>query len=255
MSSLLFDLVNEYIDFKVEGKIVQIPYCIVKQSWEKKHPYDMGRTTKDVNYAGKGTPPQIKECLYKTAKQKQFDLRHATSNQITDFMVKQGIGIDCSGYVYNILDKYLQKTKRVSLARYLLRYPGMVGRIERLLFSKNRVRLINGTALTSDLNTIKINKISEIKPGDLLRLTPHDWPGKHPAIIIDINRQYLTYTHSSEYSKIQGPHFAKIKIIDSNKGLESQQWLETTYYGENYGKILFDPQRGDSARRLKCLVG
>jgi len=59
---------------------------------------------------------------------------------------------------------------------------------------------------------------------------------------------------TSQYTKIQGARFGKIKIKDKNKGLEFQEWLEETKKGKNYGKDAFDPHRGDSVRRLKFLV-
>lgn len=251
MASLLSDLVNEYVNFKIEGKSVKIPYCIVKQPNEKRHLYDMARTTKYSNYAGKGTPQEIRECLYKVATQRGFNLNKATAKNITDFMIKEGTGIDCSGFVYNILNRYLAKSQGIPLEKYLLIYPGIMGKIERFFFSNNRVRKISGTTLTSDLNTTEIHNIQDVRPGDMLRLSPPDWPGKHPVIIVDIDKNYITYAHSSEYAKIQGPHLAKIKIIDFSNGLESQKWLEETFYGENYGKILFNPKKGDSIRRLR----
>jgi len=250
MSSLLKSIANEYLNFQVKGKKVNIPYCIVKPPNEKYEQYHMGRTDKYLNYAGKGTPEQIKKSLLIAAKKRNFDLDKASAERIAEFMEKEGIGIDCSGYVYNILNAYLKKAKGVFLGQNILRYPGLLGKIERFLLQKNRVRRVSGTTLTSNLNTIKIYKVKDILPGDMLRLTHTHWSGKHPALILNLTKDEILYTHCSEYSQKQGPHLAKIKILDPEKGLEFQDWLELTQRNENYGKYAFDPKRGDSVRRL-----
>lgn len=250
MNNLFYQLASEYIDFEIAGKKILMPYCIVDLPYDRtKHP--MGRTDKSHNYAGKGTPKQIEEVLVETAKRKAFDLQKAKPQEITRFMIYHGIGIDCSGFVYNILDTYLKRTKQVSLAKYIYRYPGIVGKLENLLLRKNRVRRSSAETLTNSLNTITIDKVKDIQPGDMIRLTHSDWPGKHIAIIVDINKGYITYAMASEYMKIRGVHFGKIKILDNNKGLEKQYWLEKTYEGNDYRIDAYDPQRGDSVRRLR----
>lgn len=255
MTNLFLKFANEYIDFRVEDKKVQIPYCMVMQPGEIKHSYTMARVDKYSNFAGKGSVEQIKQALHKEAKKNNFDLNKASSEEITQFMIEKGIGIDCSGLVYNCLDKYLRQVKGISLSRFIYRYPGLLGKIERFLLNYYRIRRISAATLTNNLNTIKIEKAKEAVPGDLIRLTHSDWKGKHVVIIVETNKKSITYASASEYTKIQGPHLGKIEIIQKDKGLESQKWLELTRDGKNYGQDAFDPQRGDSIRRLKCFIG
>lgn len=252
-SSSLYEIADKYVHFQVEGKIVQIPYCIVRFEYDKT-PKPMARTTRYKNYAGKGTVDQIRKALIESASREKFNLKKATSNEITKFMITQGIGIDCSGFVFNILDQFLKANKKISLTNILLRYPGFKGRLERLLLQKNRVRRINAATLTNNLNTIKIEKVSGIKPGDILRLTHSDYyRGKHVALVVKVRKGYITYANSSEETEVKGPHFAKIKILNPHKGLDEQKWLEITQKGVNYQKYAFDPKRGDSVRRLYIL--
>lgn len=251
--NLFYKLAKEYIDFEVMGKKVVMPYCIVDVPYDRsKHP--MGRTDKFHNYAGKGTPQQIYKVLIKTAKRKTFNLQRAKPEEITQFMIDNGIGIDCSGFVYNILNAYLQQEKHTSLAKYIYRYPGILGKLENFLLRKNRIRRSSATTLTSELNTIKIEKTKDIRPGDMIRLTHADWPGKHIAIIVEVHDDYIIYAMASEYMKIRGAHSGKIKILNKNKGLEDQNWLEITYDGKNYRADAYDSKRGDSVRRLSFLV-
>lgn len=256
--NLLYQLANEYVNFEIEGKKVRIPYAIVSYAIKK---YGVGddihaaTTGKFENYAGKGTPKQIREVLLSAARKEKFNVSKATSEEIYTFMESHGIGIDCSGFVYNILNGYLRKEKHKSLDTIILRYSGMLGKIERFVLKTNRVRRSNANTLTSNLNTVKIEKVKDMKPGDLIRLTHSDWKGKHIAIIVNVNKNYVVYAMTSEYTKTKGSRFGKIKIIDPNKGLEVQRWEEVNKNGKNYGKDAFDPKRGDSVRRLKFLVG
>ena len=159
MTNQLLNFANEYIDFYIDGKKVKIPYCIVTQKNDTKSSYTMARTDKYSNYAGKGNTDQIKKTLLNAAKNKHFDLISRKPEEITKFMISEGIGIDCSGFVFNILDKFLRTTHHISLNRLILRYPKILGRIELLMFGMNRVRRSSAAILTNDLNTIKIEKI------------------------------------------------------------------------------------------------
>jgi hypothetical protein len=255
MNNLFYKLADEYIHFEIAGKTINVPYSISTEG-EKRAIGELssaGVTGRFANYGGKGTPKQIRELVLKTAKKENFNLHKAKPEEIIQFMISQGIGVDCSGFVYYILDQYLKKEKHKSLNTLILRYPGLVGKIERFLLQNNRVRRSSAATLTNDLNTVKIEKAKDIKPGDLIRLTHSDWKGKHIIVIIAIDDKFITYAMTSQYTKIQGARFGKIRIKDRNKGLEAQEWLEETKKGENYGKDAFDPKRGDCVRRLRFL--
>jgi hypothetical protein len=246
-------IIDAYTDFEVEGRQVKLPYALAIARIENEPAYVMGRTDARTYFAGKGTPEQLRESLRKAAKEKDFDLTTARADEITTFMVGEGIGIDCSGFVYNVLDAWLRGEGGVSLDKLILRKSGWMGKIERLLLRKNRVRRSSAATLTSDLNSIRVPTASEAQPGDMIRLTHSDWAGKHIAIVVDKDDRTITYAHSSEFTKIQGPHHGIIKILDWSRDLDQQEWQEVTQEGKNYGTYAFDPKRGDSIRRLKFL--
>jgi hypothetical protein len=251
MDDSLFSIVHKYTEFHINGKRVQIPYCIVGNKVEPSNHPESGRTTKFSNYAGKGTAEQINQALIQSAKKENLDLSTKTSAEITRFMIEQGIGIDCSGFVYNVLNEYFKKTKHITLDEIIFRFPGIMGSVENLLFRNNRVRRCSAEVLTSDLNTIKISKVKDIQPGDMIRLTHPNWAGKHIAIIVEVSFDHIQYAHSSEYTQNKGPHTARINTLFPNEGLEKQEWLESTIEGNNYGKVAYIPERGDSIRRIK----
>src|SRR5258708_2037398 len=158
MKNDLYQFADKYINFEIEGKVIKVPYSISKEG-EKRAIGELssaGVTDRFANYGGKGTPKQIKELVLNTAEKENFNLKNATSEEIENFMNKQGIGVDCSGFVYYVLDQYLKKEKNKSLDTLILRYPGIIGKIECFLLQKNRVRRSSAATLTSNLNTIKI---------------------------------------------------------------------------------------------------
>lgn len=256
MRTLLYNFADEYIHFEIAEKTINVPYSISKEGQKRAigELSSAGVTDRFANYGGKGTPAQIKELVLGSAKKEHFDLQKSTSSEIENFMMVQGIGVDCSGFVYYVLDQYLRREKNKNLDTIILRYPGIIGKIERFLLQKNRVRRSSASTLTNDLNTIKIQKVKDMRPGDMIRVTHSDWKGKHIIIIVEINNENITYAMTSQYTKKQGARFGIIKIRDKNKGLESQEWQEKTKKGANYGQDAFDPKRGDSVRRLKYLL-
>ena len=166
MNNLLYTLADEYIHFEIAGKIINVPYTISKEG-EKRAIGELssaGVTDRFANYGGKGTPSQIRELVIKAAKKEHVNLQKAKPDEIIHFMIGQGIGVDCSGFVYYVLDQYLRKEKKRSLDTLILRYPGILGKIERLVLQKNRVRRSSAATLTSHLNTITIDKVKDMKP-------------------------------------------------------------------------------------------
>lgn len=139
-----------------------------------------------------------------------------------------------------------------------MRFPGLVGQLEKILLSPKRVRRISADTLTNNLNTIQITKVKDIRVGDLIRLTHENWSGKHIAVIVSVSQKKLIYAHSSDATNMtqaEGPHLGEIIITNPNKDLDQQKWLEKTRDGDNYGKRCYRSEIGDSVRRLLFIEG
>jgi hypothetical protein len=251
--SLLPQFVREYTDFSFEGKKVKVPYCIVAQLGDSYDSQKVTRTSRFKHYAGKGNPEEIKKSTIEAAARDDFNLKNASSREIHQFMLNNGIGIDCSGFVYNVLDRYLWESQRQHLGRYIRLFPGIKGKLEQLLFSYKRIRRCSAKTLTSDLNTIEITRVKDMQPGDMIRFTLPTWAGKHIAILTQVNAHQIIYAHSGERSKQKGPHTASILILNSQKDLSHQEWLEKHEDGSEYKSYAFHPEKGDSVRRLRQL--
>jgi hypothetical protein len=54
-------------------------------------------------YRGKGSPKQIEQSVLEIAEIKNVDLNTSSSEGVREFMRSVGLGVDCSGFVYNTL--------------------------------------------------------------------------------------------------------------------------------------------------------
>lgn len=222
-SKALQDLYYKYTHLPIGGKEIVCPY------W-------MNNLEKGIYgpVGGKGTPEQIVEAVVKEAESENVDLERMDEESIILFMKAKKIGIDCSGFVFwmlNTLD--IEK--------------GGNG----IDVDKSRA---NARMITASEVSFPVEKIEEIKAGDIIRIRR----GKHVAIVISLekdnkgNTRFINYAHSSSNSltKISGVHCAKIEIINPPKDLREQKWYEETINGLSYGTEIF-LQDGDGVKRLK----
>lgn len=112
--------VADYQNLNIHGRLVNTPYMInrIERDWVEMMrragiPSDRIREVteefhnKQVDYGwyrGKGTPEEIVDATIKISRSMGFPLEGASDNLISSFMQQCGLGVDCSGFVYNVLD-------------------------------------------------------------------------------------------------------------------------------------------------------
>ncbi len=219
-SKILFEAYEKFI-LPLGGKKVPTPYRM----------NDIGAFQKvGPAFQGKSSPEILIKTTKQLAKEQGFDLKKANVEQIKNFMVLNKLGIDCSGFVYRILNELVQKVKGKPLTEFGL--PN-VGRT-------------NVTKLTSFEFTITIETAGQIQSGDLIELNSSSKP-PHCFIVLQNDGHKIIYAHSAGRSKITGVHTGEIIISDPKKGLDEQNWKE------EFKALVFNAKSGDGARRLKCL--
>jgi len=225
-------LLYQYLHLPIAGKKIRCPYWrdkIEKGIWGP--------------LGGKGKVNQIVRATLVMAKIQRIELKELSGEKIENFIRKNRIGLDCSGLVYWLLDA-------------LDREKGGNGLVDDIPRAKGRFLIrANVEMLTNDKVTIPIEKISDVKVGDIIRLQG----GKHLAVVIQIRKarnqvKEFVYAHSSNLTEVKGVHLNKIMIKNPDKGLEKQIWLEKTYKGENYGQKYFRLEKGDGVRRLRVWI-
>jgi len=222
-----YKLLRDYLNLSFGSTLINCPYWINKVKKGIRGPY-----------SGKGTPKQIVRAALVRARKKNVQLGKLAKKELRAFLRQNRIGVDCSGLVFN-------------LANSLDRERGGQGIAPRI-FNRNKFPDWNpawrasAEKLTNDKVAKKIN-LKDIGVGDLIR----NRGGRHVLFVVESNNNSLTYVHSSTMlTKETGVHLGTIKIVDWEKGLEGQIWLEKTSDGENFGKKYFNPSNGDSIKRF-----
>lgn len=222
----LDEFLSSYFSLEiVAGKKVRIPY------WRNRLKLKGLRRIQGP-FGGKGTPTEIKKATLEKARKASLDLKNLSSAEISRFMKQKKIGLDCSGFAFQVLNFLFP-----GFWKGLKKAPGK---------SSNPVRRFNAWALTSKENTSAVRKVKNLRVGDLVAMS---WKGKvdHVLVVVDVSEKEIVYAHSSEKTKITGPHLGKIKIIDGDKGIDKQIWLEKNIDGVPLSKFLTSGQ----ARRIK----
>ena len=181
-------------------------------------------------FQGKSSPEVLTETTQKLAKLQKFDLNKASVEQIQDFMINNKLGIDCSGFVYRILNYLVQEVFGKPLTSFGFEHVGRT----------------NVKKLTSAEFTKTISKVSDIKPGDLIKLNSKK-SIPHCLVVIEATPGKIVYAHSSEAAYHNGVHTHSIEITDPKLPLKKQRWLQ------KYTFINYDSKNGDGVRRLKFL--
>jgi len=224
--TLLFFL-NDFFNLEViPGKKARVPY------WRNRFSHKKLRRIQGP-FGGKGTPSQIRRATLRKAEQTGVDLRKLTPAQIRAFMRQKRIGLDCSGFAFQILN-FL----RPGFWAGLRKAPGT---------SNNPIIRFSAKALTSKENTIAVEKTVNIRPGDMI---PMSFFGKgidHLLVVVENNGREIVYAHSSSRTTNNGPHLGKIKITNPKLKIKSQKWLEKTKNGNDLSRYMV----GDDLRRVK----
>lgn len=231
MDSKIKYFLDNFFYLNIENKIVRIPYWRNKLNLKK---------VKRVQgpFGGKGTPEQIKSATLQKAKKLNVDLRKMTAKQIEKFMRQNRIGIDCSGFVFQVLNQL-----KPGFWKKLKKAPGK---------SSNPARRFNASAFTSDQNSIRVNgKISEIKVGDIIPVGLENGKITHVMVVVDTSPEEITYAHSSSKTQLEGPHLGKIIIEYPNEPLDKQRWEEELASGKSILSLAKEPLAKIGIRRIK----
>lgn len=243
------NLIKEYFELPLGGKKVKCPYFM-----------NLKKERAGLRVmVGKGSAEEIVHEVKVWAQLKGIDLNEASEQQIREFMLKKGIGIDCSGFAVYVLDawtKFLGKGHVWKKLKYFSNSPLM--RFRRWL---RPVENVGANLLTSELNCEKITDLNLIQPGDLIRAKGKQANAHHVAVITETYRDEATkrlekivYVHAHRfYGPENGVRQGEIEITDLSKGLKEQKWNDH-YQGRNYilEDLLVDYD-DNGIRRLKFL--
>jgi len=159
-----------------------------------------------------------------------------TADEVRKFLIDHNLGIECSGFVTQILRAHFRETKGVDIARkFFIVSPR---NILRYLIAKLRpVENIGVKHYVNDFNTQKISW-EQAQSGDVVVLLETGIKNSinHILLITDKNAQTIKYAHARAWSNEgkygHGVSAGEIKITKPNGTLLEQQWIERELEGD-----------------------
>ncbi len=216
-------------------------------------------------YRGKASPAQLQLC----ANQYLHTGAYSDPDSARAQLKTAGIGIDCSGFVYHILNMYLKNQGLKRLAKYLVvgeedilatverhpnlfRLPPNTSILKQIPLSafcrlshKNPVMLTNVARLVSLFSSEKIDLAKDVRPADMIKMTSRY--GDHVAIVTRVKDQEIVYVASEDDEDgLGGIRYRTIKVTDWDKPLELQDWDQIRIYSPH--------ETNDGVYRLKVLA-
>lgn len=212
---------------------------------------------------GKGSPKEIHEELKDLGRIQKMDTSMFDDVTTKRFLVENDIGIDCSGFAYYVLNEESQSRGKGSLDRHISPV-GSGGIIAYFSAKLSPVKNISVITFADEKNS-KAIMIKEVKVGDIITMVSvgGEMVSNHILIINQVEYQnflptVLHYVHAmawptdGEYG--HGIHTGEIDIVDLNKPLIDQRWIELENEGEGNYTFMKAKKTQTELRRLKTFL-
>lgn len=234
--------------------------------------WDMPPYWKGAPFRGKGSPEQIQ-----LAAQRKLSLLSKPLTDADDIRVwlkEAGLGVDCSGFVYYVLSRYLVQLTGLGLANYLWlsedeikelvpRYPalklvqfGSVPLVDVMaLLHKLPAMWVGTRRLLNPLNVLPVSSAKDVRPGDLISTTSQYGP--HIAIVLETDESCITYGASEdEENGLGGVRLDRcIQIVEPKAGLKQQKWEQSRLFSPRFDSSGRPAPFSDWVWRLRKLDG
>lgn len=223
-SDIFQKTITPFLHMDIEGTVINCPY------WSNR--IENGMVTVRGFEEGKGTPEAIRNKITDVvnAYKKEKPEAKIDPDTISYLSLQNRIGIDCSGFVFRIIES-------------------IIGKKDKELMFPRGARGTNADMLTRNSFSHFVRKVSEIVPGDLVRVSS----GHHVVIITSVGDKTITYAHSSSHTLIRGVHTGEITIKDPREEIEDQIWLEETLQHQNWKERYFHKTEGDGVYRNEII--
>lgn len=234
-------VINQYLHFHFDGATANVPY------------YNNNRkgTRGGLRGAlGKGSPRDIFDEVDIAVSRAKISPVIFSDESLKHFLVDNGIGIDCSGFAYYVLNAEYEARSFGSLDRHL-KFPHARGAFGKLR-AKMRPAENAGVATFAHSKNSRAVFLTEVRPADIIVMVNdgnNDREARdHILFIHQVDYQNfipiaLCYSHSvawpSDGTYGHGVRQGTIEIVDSRKPLIEQKWIEhgkigTRTANENY---------------------
>ncbi len=241
------EIIDHYFNLKIGNKKIRCPYYINL------------KRTKDLRaLVGKGTPEEIELEVQIWAKLRGIDLIKSSEKEIREFLINEGIGIDCSGFVIHVINGWYKAVNGKNIWSKLKPMKNDI--IHRLAYKLKPVEKL-GAEIITNLENSETIEIGNVLPGDVIRTKWKRKNSHHILLVSKIekdskgNVKIIEYTHSIPfYDEKSGVKTGEIEVIHQNKPLQDQKWLEVDDSGVNhvYEGFLINVE-DNGLRRVKAM--
>ncbi len=203
----------------------------------------------DAPYRGKATPGQLEYIVNRNLKLGQVPSN--STAEVRNYMTSQGLGVDCSGFVYHVLDQWLQQSglrlaqflvidrpeieernrRRPELARSRGKYPlpvFMPLQDASRIWGTDSVYRTGVRRLLDRRLVDEIRRASQIKPGDMIGMT-NKRGADHIGLVLELAENSIIYADSA-YETGDGVSIRDIKINQWEGDLHEQSWDQRTLF-------------------------
>ena len=226
-------------------------------------PYYNNRTAKTRaalrTHIGKGSPEDIKEELETLILKNKIDSLSFTDESLKKLLVDNGLGIECSGFCYHVLEAESQSRGHGTISKKItfINCNGFIGQIR---CSIRPIENCDVETFADDKNS-RVISTKDVLPGDIITMTP-DLDGKdrnHILIIKEVHYnnsipQEIIYSHSIAYPEDgvygTGVRDGQIQIKDPNKPIIESTWIEGVRYGDTSPLFIRAKRSKTEIRRL-----
>lgn len=248
LSQPALDVINNYLHLPLGDKFVSCPY------YNNKRQKARGALRVLV---GKGNPDDIAEEATIMSMREKIPLGLLSEQQLKEFLVNHGLGVDCSAFAFYLLDAELRARKKKSLGS-VLKFSPTIHPIRVLLRQLRKVENTDVSTLASDRNSHVID-VKDVQAGDMITMidTGIDAARNHVLVIHQVEKNtrgtptLIRYTHSLQWHTDgkynHGIRQGKIELASIKKSLLDQQWIEQ----DKEGKENETYERAASARLLE----
>ena len=167
ISQKSLDIINQYENFQVGKAICSVPYF--------NNNHKKLKASLAVN-VGKGSPKEIHDEVEQILIKEKIDKNLLTSESLKRLLIDNDIGIDCSGFVYHVLD-----IKKINFPYA----KGILGKIKAKL---SPIKNVDVQTLAHNSNS-KIVPMTDAQPGDIITTF-----GKRDHIVIIYKIDYENNT-------------------------------------------------------------
>ncbi len=190
---------------------------------------------------GKGSPEEIVEEANILSIRERKDVKKMSNDQLKKFLVDHNLGIDCSGFAYQLLDAQAKQKKNKRLA-FIIYFPNVKNPIRRLIARLRPIENTRVRTLAHEKNS-HVVKLNLTQPADML-ISLGFGPKKdrdHIAIVEKVEShdgipQTIHYVHSFQWSADgqykHGVRRGKIKVSNPRSLLTDQTWIEQDVSGQ-----------------------